>query len=46
MFDVTLKLHVSIGIHGNNESDKAAKSAVDFEIVMFKILSTDLKHFI
>ena len=35
-----------IGIHGNNEADKAAKSALEFEIVKFKIPSTDLKHFI
>ena len=35
-----------IGIHGNNEADKAAKSALEFELVKFKILSTDLKHFI
>ena len=34
------------GIHGNNEADKAAKSALEFEIVKFKIPSTDLKHFI
>ena len=35
-----------IGIHGNNEADKTAKSALEFEIVKFKILSTDFKHFI
>ena len=35
-----------IGKHGNNEADKAVKSALDFEIVKFKIPSTDLKHFI
>ena len=28
-----------IGIHGNNEADKAAKSAFDFVIVKFKIPS-------
>ena len=35
-----------IGIHGNNEADKAAKSTLEFEIVKFKIPSTNLKHFI
>ena len=37
-----------MGIHGNNESDvdKAAKSALEFETVKFKIPSRDLKHFI
>ena len=35
-----------IGIHGNNKADKAAKSALDFEILKLKIPSTDLKHFI
>ena len=37
-----------IGIYGNDEADtcKAAKSALDFEIVEFEIPSTDLKHFI
>ena len=33
-----------IGIHGNKEADKSAKSALEF--VKFKIPSTDLKHFI
>ena len=32
-----------IGIHGNNEADKAA---LEFEIVKIKLPSTDLKHFI
>ena len=32
-----------IGIHGNNESDKAAKSTLEFEIVQVKIPSKDLK---
>ena len=31
---------------GKNEADEAAKSALEFEIVQFKIPSTDLKHFI
>ena len=35
-----------IGIHGNNEADELAKSALEFEIVKFKIPSTDLKYFI
>ena len=35
-----------ISIHGINKADKAAKSALDFEIVKFKIPSTDHKHFI
>ena len=35
-----------IGIHGNNEADKVAKSALDFDIVKLKIPSTGLKHFI
>ena len=35
-----------IGIHRNNEAEKAAKSAIEFELVKFKIPSTDLKHFI
>ena len=35
-----------IGIHENYETDKAAKSALEFEIVKFKIPSTDLKNFI
>ena len=30
-----------IGIHGNNEADKAAKSAFDFVIVKFKIPSLE-----
>ena len=30
-----------IGIHGNNEADKAAKSALEFEIVKFYTPSTD-----
>ena len=33
------------GIHRNNEADKAAKSALEFEIVKLKIPSTDLKNF-
>ena len=32
-----------IGIHGNNEADKDAKSALEFEIVKFKIPSISLK---
>ena len=35
-----------IGIHWNYEAEKAAKSALELEIVKFKIPSTDLKHFI
>ena len=35
-----------IGIHENNESNYAAKSALEFEIVKFKIPITDLNHFI
>ena len=35
-----------IGIHGKNEADKAAKSALEFEIVKFKIPPTYLTHFI
>ena len=35
-----------VGIHGNNETDKAAKSTLDIEIVKLKIPSTDLKHLI
>ena len=37
-----------MGIHGNNESDvdKAAKSALEFEIEKFTIPSTGLKHLI
>ena len=35
-----------IGINENNEADKAAKSALEFEIVKFNIPSTDLIHFI
>ena len=31
---------------GNNEADKAAKSALDYEIVKFKIPFTDLKFFL
>ena len=38
MFHVTRKL--SIGIHGNNESDKAAKSALDFEISFYRPLTS------
>ena len=34
-----------IGIHGSIEADKAAKSALEFEIVEFKIPSIDPKHF-
>ena len=33
------------GIHGNNEADKDANSALVLEIVKFKIPSTDLKYF-
>ena len=35
-----------IGIHGNNAADRTAKSALEFEIVKFKIPYTDLKHVI
>ena len=35
-----------IDIHGNNEADRAAKSALEFQIVKCKIPSTDLQHFI
>ena len=41
MFPIKVKYSTSAG---NNEADKAAKSALDFEIVKFKIHSTDLKH--
>ena len=34
-----------IGTHGNNEANKAGKSALDFEIVKFEIPSTDHKDF-
>ena len=37
---IPLPSHISI--HGNNEADKAAKIALEFEIVKFKIPSTDL----
>ena len=37
---IPLPSHISI--HGNNEANKAAKSALEFEIVKFKIPSTDL----
>ena len=33
-----------IDIHGNNEADKGVESALEFEIVNFKIPSTDRKH--
>ena len=52
MFPITVKystfarFQADVGIHGNNEADTAAKSALEFEIVKFKIPSTDLKHFI
>ena len=32
-----------IGIHGNNEADKAAKSALDFEIMKFRTPYTYFK---
>ena len=35
-----------ICIHGDNETDKAAKSALEFWYVKFKISSTDLKQLI
>ena len=35
-----------ICIHGNNKADKAATSALEFEIVKLKIPFTHLKHFI
>ena len=35
-----------IAIHGKNEAYKAAKSALEFEIVKFKIPSTDFKLYI
>ena len=34
-----------IGIHGNSKADRAAKSALQFEIVKFRIPYTDLKYF-
>ena len=34
-----------IGIHGSIEADKAAKSALEFEIVKLKIPFIDPKHF-
>ena len=40
------RIRSHIGIHGNKEADKGAKSAIEFEILKFKIPSTDLKHFI
>ena len=52
MFPITVKystfarFQADVAIHGNNEADTAAKSALEFEIVKFKIPSTDLKHFI
>ena len=35
-----------IGIHGNSKADSAAKSALQFEIVKFRITCTDLTYFI
>ena len=34
------------GIHGNRKGDSAARSALQFEIVKFRIPHTDLKYFI
>ena len=34
-----------IGIHRNNEADKAAKSALEFEIIKFNIPLTGLSLF-
>lgn len=48
-FQIHIQINIfisHIGIHGNNEEDKAAKSAFEVEIVKFKNSSTDLKHFI
>ena len=35
-----------IGIRGNSKADRAAKSALQFKIVKFRISYTDLKYFI